>query len=453
MLRLLKYPPGPVTRRVALQAGLLLALAAALAAFFLLLNLLVPLVSSGPDDILAVNPSDEDEIGLPTGVGLLAFGIVAVSVILGMTALFASRRWPPSRGRIRPFLPLLASGLAAASLVGAGVYVVLSGILAQDIAYDQHQATRTLLEPIGLAVLAAFFLSISITGILRPKLLLPLLIVWLVASLVFGFLNTRPLDGLRLFQRPAALEEPESYASIVERYLHPDVAEAAGTEAPSPLKTEQVSLSPPTPPAGPASKPDVSLATTVTALQMVEGPRQPVFRVEGAFRTRYLRTSSGDVYRDGQWAQLEHPSIAVDPTTIVPDALAVFAAELNDGLSAASPVSPPAASPTLPHSALLAPPLLTPFVVDTDTISVEPAGEFGGFQAGVLPSSKDLQQTNIEGEYHPFNAILSSPVPVSSYQWRSAVYVFSLADLIGADVIDDATYLQLPEDLPGRIHE
>ena len=186
MRRVMVRAPGAISSRFGHHVGLLLALAVVVAGFFLLLDLLSSLVSSGPDDILAVNPS-EGAIGLPSGVALLTFSVVAVSIILGITALLLTQRWPLTRSSIRPSLPLLGKGLIAVALVGAGLYVALSGMLSQDIPYTQYQIERSLLSPSALAILAAFFVSISIVGILTPRLVLPLLVLCLLVAMFIGW--------------------------------------------------------------------------------------------------------------------------------------------------------------------------------------------------------------------------------------------------------------------------
>ena len=185
MRRVMVRAPGAISSRFGHHVGLLLALAVVVAGFFLLLDLLTSLVSSGPDDILAVNPS-EGAIGLPSGVKLLTFSVVAVSIILGTTALLATQRWPFTRNSIRPSLPLLGKGLIAVALVGAGLYVAFSGILSQDIPYGQYQVERSLLSPSALAILAIFFGFISIVGILTPRLILPILFVCLLLAMFIG---------------------------------------------------------------------------------------------------------------------------------------------------------------------------------------------------------------------------------------------------------------------------
>ena len=198
---------GVVSSRVARQVALLLLLAAALSGFLLLPNLLSSLVASGPEDILAVNPSEEDGIGLPTGVEFLTFSVVAVSVILGIAALVLAQRWPLRLDGSRASLPSLVGLLVAVTLIGTGIYLAYSGIMGQEISYEQHLVERSRLQPIGLAVLAGFLISCAVVGALRPALLpalLPILLLFLLAAVIFGVLALAPSDGTQLSQGTGA---------------------------------------------------------------------------------------------------------------------------------------------------------------------------------------------------------------------------------------------------------
>ena len=181
MRRLMAGVPEAASGSFARRVGLLLLLAASLAGFFLLLNLLSSLVASGPEDILAVNPSEGDKVALPSGVGLLAFCVVAVSVILGIVAFLAPQH-RPLRLNIRLSVPLVVGAALAVALIGAGVYLASSGILGQEIPYDQYLVERSSLQPGKLGVLAVLFLSVTIVGILVPRFLVPLLLLFLLVA-------------------------------------------------------------------------------------------------------------------------------------------------------------------------------------------------------------------------------------------------------------------------------
>ncbi len=94
-------------KRFGPRAVPLLMLPAVVVGFFLLIDLLVALTSSGPDDLLTAMPSEDDHIDLPSGAEMFAFAVGAVGVVLGMVALLAPRHWTlragfPTRGGLWP---------------------------------------------------------------------------------------------------------------------------------------------------------------------------------------------------------------------------------------------------------------------------------------------------------------------------------------------------------------
>ncbi len=247
--------PGGLAR----QAKLLLLLSVALVGFFLLLEFVVSLVSTGPQDILAVSPSQETTFGVPNGVDLLEFLILAVSVLLASAVLVASLKWPLRRTSLRPSWSRALGVLAAAALVAAGAYLAFSVVLGKAVSYDEHLVQRAHLESGGLILLGVFFLSLTVAGMVNWRLLAVSLAVWLGAAGVFGLLDTEPIDGLLLFPRTSLLEVPASFAAVVRSYQQVDGALSgqSGESAP----TGDVGLS------------DGSLGQPADA---------PVFRVTGA---------------------------------------------------------------------------------------------------------------------------------------------------------------------------
>ena len=174
-------------------------MAVGLGGFFLLLDLLSSLVSSGPEDILAVRPSEEG-ISLPNGVGLIGFSVVAVSVILGIVALTSTQRWPLRLSNIRFSLPLAGGALAAVALVAVGFYLAFSGTLGRDVPYEQHLVDRSLVNPVTLAVVGGVFLLFAISGILAPRLVVPLLLYLIVVVVVIGLVSVLRWEGATISQ-------------------------------------------------------------------------------------------------------------------------------------------------------------------------------------------------------------------------------------------------------------
>ena len=431
------------------QSGLLLALVAALAGFFLLLNLLVPLVSTGPQDILAVKPSDEDAIRLPSGVALLSFGVAAMSIVLGVGALLTLQARPLQRDRVRPSprLPLISGVLAAVTLIGLGAYLAFSGTLGQGISYEQHQVDRSLLQPIGLTVLAGFFLSVAIGSILYPRLLLPILGGWLAVGMVFGLLNTQSLDGLRLFEKASRLEEPVEYNALVERYLRVDEGKESGTGSPTSSDPDALDAE-----GGPGPAPGVavgyfiSLDPGVTVEQAYRLAHEPIFSVAGAANTSYLRAATGDIYVDGRWAQLDPVYIPVYAETKVSSRVAEFVSTFSDTQSSTQTEHSLNMAVLKPSSSLLP-------EARQDVIAVSPTGDITGFVAGSLAISQNLRSTQVDATYRPFSATLSVDQPLTYYGWTSSIEKYSPQALIEASPVDDPSYLQLPDGLPQRVHD
>ena len=89
----------------------------------------------------------------------------------------------------------------------------------------------------------------------------------------------------------------------------------------------------------------------------------------------------------------------------------------------------------------------------TNRIRVFPAGTFTTLPRGVMPTSLDLQRTDLEGVFYPFSTTFIAESPATTYYWRSNVSYFSQGQYAAAAAVADATYTQLPSDLPARIRE
>ncbi len=431
---------GPIMRRLARDVAILLVLAAALTGFFLLLNLLVAQVAEGPRDLLAASPTDEEEFSLPSGVGLLAFGVIATSLAVGAAALFVPGSWNLRRGLPRPSLPKLIGVLVAILVVAAGLYLALSGTLGEEIDYEQHFAQRANLQPVGLAVLSVFFISVVVVGMLGARLLLPLLAAWLVAGAVFGFLDSRSLSGLYLFEHPTVLQRPVAYTAVVEEYLDTDIGDGLQADT-LPEGTQEAESN------GAPDPLDWSLASLASDTRFSyedDAAAEPLFHVTGAAHTSFLRTATGDVYENGQWTQLDPAEIEVRPGVSALEEVRTLIAGRSAGQLAG--LASQRANPDL-----LAAPSTVPDSTFVDEITVSVAGEFDSFQADVVPISLGLTEVSVEGVYRPFSTtfILTDNSP--QYTWHAAVPQFSVVQTIDARIADDLTYLQLPEELPDRV--
>ena len=421
------------------QASLVLMLTAALAVFFLLIEFLVSLLSSGPQDILAVAPAQEAMFGLPNGVGLLETGVLVLSLAVALAVLIASVEWPLTRASFRPSLSLVFAVLSALTLTGIGVYFAFSGILGEGIGYSEHTVDRSILKPVGLAVLALISLTLIVAGFINRYVLGLLIAAWLSAAAIFGFLDIRALDGLHLFKRPATLETPRAYTDIVQGYQQTD---ASPIEVEVPQQTDASSVETEI-----TQRQDVpTYVVSVTAEQPETPVPEPAFWVSGADQTTYLRTATGDVYEQGRWRQVDPLHLLVEDGGSIPDNVVTAMEEAR---------SEPAGSwsPERLDASLLASPTVEPVESVWDLIAVTAFYKGATFSEGVVPSVDHLIGVNTPAAYYPFSATLRLEEPVYGYQLAMSIPHFDPDDVFGAAPAKDFSYLQLPEDLPMRVLE
>ncbi len=428
--------------------GLLVLLAAALLGFLLLINLLGTLTSSGPEDLLATTPSEERHVSLPNGAGFLAFAIGATGLILGVVAIIGTvslaRRENP--GQLRRYL--IGGSVAAFALAGVGLYLAFSGILSEEVAYSEHKALRPYVEPKGLAVLGAFFLTLVLIGAFKPKLLLLHLVIWLVLALIFGFFTSDSLAGLNLFEEAEEAVLDDAYAAEVEKYRKPPAAlediEAVHWDSTFTMGDGNSAF---------VRDSSLLMLPGASAEPRQGGSPRPLFNVSGAEHTSRLRSATGDVYSDGEWLQLDPISLDSDAWDDLPreildmiDQGILDEALIEQGLDALA-----SSGRSIPD--LLAQPSATPDSLEIDHIKVEPAGGFESLEPGTLPIAANPLGVRDEGSYNPFSQTFQSEQPVSEYEWRSMALGFEQESLAQADAADDPTYLQLPADLPPRVHD
>ncbi len=417
-----------------------------------LLDILISLVSSSPQDILAVNPSVGDYVVLPTGAGLLKFSVFTISLMVAVAILLASLGWPPKRSSIRLKPSVVMGILAAASLVAVGAYVSFAGIVDGQVSYDEHLVDVNLLESGALVVLACIFFSIALAAVVGRKMLLTTLVVWIAAGLAFGFLDTKPLDGLYLFERTIRIEEPAEFTAIVGTYRH---TEDPAEEVTAPGETIRIVAREEVQPRIVVIKADpiIDAKTPITG-DLVEDaevdedapPAGPIFRVGGATHITYLRSAVGDVYDDGEWKQLDTQPVPIAAEVAVKEAVAPFIPPLRSENQGED-------QPEATDFWLVAYPSVSGSNDTIDLVQVFPPDEGGTLQAGPAPVSQYPTRFQDPVTYDPFSNTLSLPSPTSQYGWWASVPSFSLSELVEAEAIVDDTYLQLPDDLPERIHQ
>ena len=423
-------------------------LAVALLGFLLLINLLGSLTSSGPDDLLAIAPSEERHIGLPSGAGMFAFAIGAVGIILGVVAIagIVSLARQDESTQLRRYL--LAGAVVVIVMAGVSLFLAFSGVLSENMAYGQHQALRSNVQPKGLAVLGAFFLSLVLIGVLRPKLLFAHLAAWLVIALIFGFFGSDSLAGLNLFDEAEGLEARDAYAAEVEKYRKPQAAigdvEAVHWDSTLPLTNGNAAY---------FRGSSILLDPGTSALPSVSSSPSPLFTVTGAENTSLLRSATGDVYKDGEWLQLDPVSLDSEAWDDLPrgildmiDAGLLNESLIEQGLDALDPLER-----SIPD--LLAQPSAAPDSLNIDHISVSPAEGFESLEPGTVPIAALPLSIGEEGSWNPFSQTFQIGQSLESYEWRSMAVEYAEPALAEAEAVTDPTYYQLPGDLPQRVRD
>ena len=174
-------------------------------------------------------------------------------------------------------------------------------------------------------------------------------------------------------------------------------------------------------------------------------PSNPIFEVQGAAHTAYLRTAVGDIYENGGWRQLDPAAMHYDTQSAVPEIVTSAIRQRSGSFS------------SLPQNRLdLA--LLTQFETAPDTtyvdsIRVAALESVRHIPAGTVPTSPQLQTISTQGTLLPFSKTFVSNDFVPSYTWTSVIPHFAEQQLAGASPSTDSTYTQLPDDLPPRIAE
>ena len=178
-----------------------------------------------------------------------------------------------------------------------------------------------------------------------------------------------------------------------------------------------------------------------TAALVDPPPRRPLFEVSGAEHTAYLRTATGDVYRNGRWLQL-------DPVSLYSAALGEIPVALRSLIDSPPEILSPIPDTRLVTS-LLAGYETAPVEAHTDLISVVSTSKY--IPPGIVPTSLHPQRIFSDGSFRPFSVTFYLGTASSSYSWSSTVPAFSEDQLAKAEASSDPTYTQLPEDLPSRI--
>lgn len=196
---------GSVFQFVA-RCRLLLLLAAALGCLFFPFELFAALASPGGSGLLARKDSVDSTLEVVNGAYLTAILASLTCFALGACAIWFC--WRRLKARTANHLTLVTfASLTAAACAGLGIYLGVfattrRSLPAGDIPYSHHQMDLTGIEPLGLALLAGFILSVAVVGIVRPRFLVAPVVFWLVVAFMFGMFESAAIRRLELFERP-----------------------------------------------------------------------------------------------------------------------------------------------------------------------------------------------------------------------------------------------------------
>ena len=423
---------------------------------------------------------------MPSGVGLITVLVFALTILLAIGAIFLPRYQQGRLDHKTTLLTLTMGGVMALVVLGAGLFLAISGLLGRDITYEGHQFARSTALAVWLPIIASAFLFTVIVVVVKPRLRVtlgvalalgtPLLVLFTVCESALqpgadgttaaplaptDDLDVADLSALGLFDY-AAFRPSSPYEDQVTSLRRSDFP-SLGLEA---LTTERVlgylASDDPDVRSAAARELEASGATVIllesggavveigdvdrwipgtTTSQVDSPPRHAVFRVSGAEHTAYLRTATGDLYRNGQWLQVDPLSLTYERSTDIPGALTALIE------------APPESLRAIPDARLV-PSLLagsgfSGAEARTDQISVSSTARY--IPAGILPTSLHLRRIAKDGSLRPFSVTFSTQKPSSSYSWTSSVPALSEDQLVRAGASSDPTYTQLPEDFPSRI--
>ena len=220
--------------RIGPRVWLLVLLAVALGCFFFLFDLFIDLTSTGSNNSSGDGPSSSLTFKVPSGVSLISTLATVACIVLGAGGIVLFRRWLKDR----PGTPrwVMACAMApAASMVGLGIYLFVSGALLGSlpyggVPYTDHQIESAGMNPWVLTLLITIVLSAMLVGVTRSRFSILPLALCLAAILVFGLLGLSAVKGLNLFKNPTQMEPTAAYTEEVNALRQRGPA-AAVTEA------------------------------------------------------------------------------------------------------------------------------------------------------------------------------------------------------------------------------
>lgn len=182
---------------------------------FFLFEHFAGLTSDVPRDLLTTNETEKSVAETANSARLLAVLAPAMCILLGLGAtVLLRRRLKDKQGR---WWPRFLLGAAAAGLMGLGAFLAIGAIFG-EVGYGGHDIDTEGIAPLGLALLAAFIVTVGVVGVANPRFLPIPLLAWLTAALIFGMFGSSAIYGINLFKHPSVVETTPDYSGIVSVY-------------------------------------------------------------------------------------------------------------------------------------------------------------------------------------------------------------------------------------------
>ena len=201
------------------RLGSLVLLAIALGCLFFLFELFVGLTSSGGNDISEENSSLGSSFEVPSGASLTTMLAAVTCIALGAGTLLLLWRWLKDRPGT-PRWVMVCGGAPAVAILGVGTYLLVSGRMHGSLPYGSvpyvnYEVNVGGMEPLALTVLATIVLAVMLVGVTKPRLLILLLALCLVAVLLFWLFSSSAIPGPSLFGNPSQLQPAAGYTEQV----------------------------------------------------------------------------------------------------------------------------------------------------------------------------------------------------------------------------------------------
>ena len=212
-------------------------MAVALGCLFFLFELFVGLTSSGGNDLSEEIPSLGPSFEVPSGASLTTMLAAVTCIALGAGALLVLWGWLKDRPGT-PRWVIVCGGAPAVAILGLGTYLLVSGRMHGSLPYGSvpyvnYQVNAGGMEPLELTVLATIVLAVMLIGVTKPRLLILLLALCLVAVLLFWLFLSSAIPGPSLFGNPSQLQPAAGYTEQVNALRQREPVTVSSSQEPN----------------------------------------------------------------------------------------------------------------------------------------------------------------------------------------------------------------------------